>query len=115
VTGNRFDRLPTAVVLGHEVPVARGPRARLLGLALLARERAGAGLLIPRCSAVHTFGMRFPLDLVFLDPEGRVCSVRRRVAPRRLAWDRRADAVLELPCPPGDGPLRVAGDVSRRP
>ena len=111
----RFDRLPTAAVLGHEVPVARGPRARLLGLALLDRERAGAGLLIPRCSAVHTFGMRFPLDLVFLDREGRVSSARRAVPPRRFARDPCAAAVLELPCSRGDGPPRVVGGVSRRP
>jgi trehalose synthase len=112
VIENRFDRLPTAAVLGHEVPVARGPRARLLGLALLDRERAGAGLLIPRCSAVHTFGMRFPLDLVFLDPEGRVSSARRNVPSRRFVRDPGAGAVLELPCSPGDGLLRIGGDVS---
>jgi uncharacterized membrane protein (UPF0127 family) len=41
--------------------------------------------------------MRFPLDLVFLDRRGRVCSVRRAVPPRRFAFDRRAAAVLELP------------------
>jgi len=69
----------------------------LLGLAQLDRRLAGTGLLIPRCSSVHTFGMRFALDLVFLDRDGRPCSVRRAVAPRRLAWDRRASAVLELP------------------
>lgn len=95
----RLSRLPTAVVLGREVAVAARARARLLGLAHLDRERAGAGLLIPRCRAVHTFGMRFAIDLVFLDRTGRACSVRRAVPPRRLAWDRRASAVLELPSP----------------
>jgi uncharacterized protein len=93
----RLGRLPTAAVLGFEVPVASGFRARLLGLACLDRECAGAGLLIPRCAAVHTFGMRFELDLLFLDREGRLCSTRRRVPPRRFAWDRGAAAVLELP------------------
>lgn len=77
--------------------MAVGPRARLLGLAHLDRGEAGAGLLIPRCFCVHTFGMRFALDLVFLDGEGRVVSLRRAVRPRRLAFDRRASAVLELP------------------
>jgi uncharacterized membrane protein (UPF0127 family) len=46
---------------------------------------------------VHTFGMRFPLDLVFLDLELRRISVRRAVPPRRVAFERRARAVLELP------------------
>jgi uncharacterized membrane protein (UPF0127 family) len=93
----RLRHLPVAEVLGHEAPVAVDLPARLLGLSHLDRERAGAGLLIPRCRNVHTFGMRFPLDLVFLDREGRPCAVRRGVPPRRLVWDRRASAVLELP------------------
>jgi trehalose synthase len=97
----RLRRLPTVEVLGREVPSATDAQARLLGLAHLDREDVGSGLLIPRCSSVHTFGMRFPLDLVFLDGDGRPCSVRRAVPPRRLAWDRRATAVLELPCPRG--------------
>ena len=71
--------------VGREVPVATGFRARLLGLACLDREEAGPGLLIPRCASVHTFGMRFALDLVFLDATGGV-AVRRRgaAAPGRL-------------------------------
>jgi hypothetical protein len=93
----RLRRLPTATVLGRRVPVASGLRARLLGLAHLDRERVGAGLLIPRCSSVHTFGMRFPLDLVFLDERGREVSARRAIGRRRIASDRRAVAVLELP------------------
>jgi DNA-binding response OmpR family regulator/uncharacterized membrane protein (UPF0127 family) len=93
----RLRDLPSATVLGHEVRVATGARARLLGLSHLDREEAAPGLLIPRCSSIHTFGMRFALDLVFLGADGRPCSVRREVPPRRLARDRRAVAVLELP------------------
>lgn len=89
--------------------MAVGPRARLLGLAGLARERAGAGLLIPRCASVHTFGMRFALDLLFLDAEGNVVAVRRAVPPARLLGRRGARAVLELPAAPGGeiAPLRA--------
>lgn len=93
----RLRHLPSTIVLGHEVRVANGLRARLLGLSNLDREQAGAGLLIPRCSGVHTFGMRFALDFVFLDREGRICSVIREVPPRRFVSVRRASAVLELP------------------
>ncbi len=95
----RLRDLPAATVLGREVPVATGLRARLLGLSRLGRTEAGPGLLIPRCASVHTFGMRFDLDLVFLDRAGRPLSIRRRVRPRHIAVDRRASAVLELPCP----------------
>ena len=82
---------------GRRVPVASTRRSRLLGLALLDRDAAGAGLLIPGCRSVHTFGMRFGLDLVFLDSAMAPVSVRRRVPPRRVALERRARAVLELP------------------
>jgi uncharacterized membrane protein (UPF0127 family) len=71
--------------------------SRLLGLALLERDAAGPGLLLPSCRSVHTFGMRFALDLVFLDAELEPVSVRRAVHPGRFATDRRARAVLELP------------------
>jgi uncharacterized protein len=97
----RFDDLPRRRVLGRDVPLARGYRARLLGLAGLRREAAGAGLLLPRCASVHTFGMRFPLDLVFLDSRGRPLAVRLGVRPCRLARHRGAAAVLELPSPQG--------------
>jgi uncharacterized protein len=93
----RLRRLPRAEVHGIEVPVAQGLRARLLGLALLPRERAGPGLLIPRCSSIHTFGMRFALDLVFLDDEGRALRELPGVLPRRIARFRGAAAVLETP------------------
>ena len=85
------------------IPVAKDFRTRLLGLSWRSRERAGPGLLIPRCSSVHTFGMRFPLDVYFLDGEGRVISVRRRVPPRRVVWQRGAAAILEIPSPPEGG------------
>jgi uncharacterized membrane protein (UPF0127 family) len=83
------------------VPVATGFRSRLLGLAWLERRGAGAGLLIPRCSSVHTFGMRFALDLHFLDERGDPLVVHRAVPPRRLAVVPGARAVLEIPA--GEG------------
>jgi|SRR3954447_7346899 len=84
-----------------EFPVASSFRLRLRGLAWRERAQAGPGLLIPRCSSVHTFGMRFELDIYFLDRRGRVLSVRRRVPPWRIVWRRGASAVLEIPA--GEG------------
>jgi uncharacterized protein len=93
----RLRELPRLRVRGHTVPVAQGFRSRLLGLAWLRASEAGPGLLIPRCAGVHTFGMRFELDLVFLDRRDRPLAVHRRVPPRRLVWHRGAAAVLEIP------------------
>ncbi|MGH2991099.1 MAG: DUF192 domain-containing protein [Solirubrobacterales bacterium] len=86
--------------------VADRPLARLLGLAVLDRERAGPGLLIPRCRSVHTFGMRFALDLAFLDRNGAVISRRFSVPPGRVVLQRRAAAVVELPAAGGVGRVR---------
>jgi uncharacterized membrane protein (UPF0127 family) len=79
--------------------VATSRLGRLLGLALLDRRLAGAGLLIPACRSVHTFGMRFPLDLYFLDEAERPVSVHRSVAPGRVLVEPRASVVLEVPAP----------------
>jgi uncharacterized protein len=97
----RLRRLPVGRVLGREVRVAADFRARLLGLAFLDRDEAGPGLLVPRCSSVHTFGMRFPLDLFFLDESGAPVAIRRRVPARRLVCARNAASVLELPAAGG--------------
>ena len=55
----RFRRLHTVPVPGGQALVASTLRSRLLGLALLDESPGELGLLIPRCRAVHTFGMRF--------------------------------------------------------
>ena len=119
MTARRFRDLPTASILRRDFPLASTRRARLLGLSHLDLDNAGQGLLIPRCRSVHTFGMRFALDLFFLDRDGRPCSARRGVPPRRLAWDRRASAVLELPANSEFLPNLGAGHggefLSRRP
>jgi uncharacterized membrane protein (UPF0127 family) len=95
----RFRGLERVELLGAEVPLATTMRSRLLGLALLSRRRAGAGLLIPRCRSVHTFGMWFPIDVIFLDGEQRVLDLRRGVPPGRLLRCSSAMSVLELPSP----------------
>ena len=56
-------------------------------------------LLLPRCRSVHTFGMRYALDLHWLDARGEVVRVDRAVPPRRVRACLRARAVLEVPTP----------------
>jgi uncharacterized membrane protein (UPF0127 family) len=95
----RFRGLERREILGARVVLATTRPSRLLGLALLRRRRAGPGLLIPGCRSVHTLGMRFRLDLLFLDAEGRVIELRRAVPPGRFVRCPGAAAVLELPSP----------------
>jgi uncharacterized membrane protein (UPF0127 family) len=80
-----------------EFVVATTLRWRLIGLAWSRRPRAPA-LHIPRCRSVHTFGMRFALDLVWLDADGRVVRVDRGVPPWRVRRCRAArGGVIEIP------------------
>ena len=84
--------------------MAATARARLLGLAGL-RAPPACGLMLPHTRSVHTFGMRFALDLVWLDARGRAVRIDLDVPPRRVRSCRAARAVLELP----------AGDAQRSP
>lgn len=70
------------------------------GVGLLGRpaSRAGPGLWIVPCRGVHTFGMRFSLDIIVLDSQSRVLAVHWRVRPLRILLPRRGDhSVLEIP------------------
>jgi len=75
--------------------VAESFRSRLLGLAFLDHLPRDCALLIPRCSSVHTFGMRFDLDVTFLDAEGHGLRTARNVPPARVVGHRGAAAVHE--------------------
>ena len=77
--------------------IADTPLTRLKGLLGKARLRSGEGLLIRPTSAVHTFFMRFSIDVVFLDQELVVVGVEADLQPWRVAGRRGAKAVLELP------------------
>jgi uncharacterized membrane protein (UPF0127 family) len=92
----RLDTLPrNRMAGGGIVHEAISLRSRLLGLAFLRALPPGHALLIPHCRSVHTFGMRFPIDIVFLDENGRVLRVARDTPPRRVLSCRDAFAVLE--------------------
>jgi uncharacterized membrane protein (UPF0127 family) len=77
--------------------VAASFAARLRGLLGSRGLAPGEGLLIPRTSSVHTHFMRFAIDVVFVDGEGRVAKIVRGLRPWRVAGARGAVDVLELP------------------
>jgi uncharacterized protein len=92
----RLARLPGRRLAGGLLlATAASARARLLGLALLDEMPREAALRIPRCRSVHTFGMRFAVDVLFLDGAGRVLHVAEHVPPRRVLACARAREVLE--------------------
>ena len=84
-------------VLSENVRLADTPRTRRTGLLKQERLNASEGLWIYPTQAIHTFGMRFPIDVVFLDRGLRVKRIYHRLAPYRLTtfvWG--AKSVLEL-------------------
>jgi uncharacterized membrane protein (UPF0127 family) len=76
--------------------VAATPLARLRGL-LGHRAPPPYALRLERCRCVHTFGMRFALDLHWLGADGATLRIDRGVAPGRVRACRRARAVVEVP------------------
>lgn len=93
----RLERLPLPVPGCPRAYVAGSWRARALGLAWLAEPTGDCTLLLPRCRSIHTFGMRFDLDVWFLDADWRVLRHVAALPPRRVAGCRGAAAVLERP------------------
>lgn len=95
----RLQRLPhdATTPLGTlDVRRAHTRLARLIGLAGLRALPPHVGLLLPGTSSIHTLGMRFALDLVWLDGAGQIVRVDRGVLPGRFRACRAARAVVEL-------------------
>jgi uncharacterized protein len=92
----RLDGLPGRDLPGGlRVAEATTRKVRMKGLAKLDSLPATLALHFPRCRSIHTFTMRFPLDLIWLDRRGRVVRVDRDVPPRRLKNCLRASSVVE--------------------
>jgi uncharacterized membrane protein (UPF0127 family) len=77
------------------VAEAQTRASRMKGLAKLDEMPETTALHIPRCRSVHTFTMRFPLDLIWLDKAGHVVRIDANVPPRRLKNCFRARSVIE--------------------
>lgn len=98
-TGYAFNRTRTTY-LATELLVASTHWSRFRGLMATdaARFQRGQGLWIVPCHGVHTFAMRFPIDVLYLDQEKIVIHIEDSLKPWRLAAIRaRASSVLELP------------------
>ena len=105
-------------VLADRVLPAFDSKSRRAGLLRYGSLADGYAMVIAPSNAIHTFFMRFPIDLAFVTREGRVVKTRASVRPWRVAAAFRAYAVIELPAGtlarcdtvPGD---RLAIETSR--
>jgi uncharacterized protein len=84
-------------ILGEAVEIADTSEKRRVGLLKHVRLEPGSGLWIVPCESVHTFFMKFPIDLVYLDKQRRVRKVRHAVPAWRLSACLTAHSILELP------------------
>ena len=84
-------------VLGDAVELADTSETRRVGLLKHTRLEPGSGLWIVPCESVHTFFMKFPIDLVYLDKQRKVRKVRHAVPAWRLSACLTAHSILELP------------------
>ena len=107
----RVTNVSRSIQLADRIEVANSSRSRSKGL--LGRDglAAGEGLWIIPCESVHTFGMRFSIDLVYLDRQLRVRKARRQVRPWRLSACFTAHSVIELAAGTLDGKNVQRGDL----
>lgn len=98
-------------VLATRVLAAFDSRARRTGLLRHDRFPEGEAMLIAPSNAVHTWFMRFPIDLAFVTRAGRVVKTCAAVRPWRVAVSLRAYAVVELPAGTLARCDTVAGDT----
>jgi len=83
--------------LADRVEVAVTRRDRRKGLLGRTGLEASSALILAPCAAIHTMFMRFDIDAVFVDDDGRAVKVVRELSPWRIALDPTAHAVVELP------------------
>jgi len=106
----RITNLTRSTVLGDAIDVADTSAKRRTGLLKHAGLAAGEGLWIVPCESVHTFFMKFPIDLVYLGKDRKVRKVRHAVKPWRLSACLSAHSILELPAGAAEKTGTRAGD-----
>jgi hypothetical protein len=84
--------------------------ARNKGLLGRASLPAGTALWIVPCESVHTFFMKFPIDLIYIDRNKRVKKVRSNVGPWRLSACLSAHSIIELPAGVAEHTQTLPGD-----
>jgi uncharacterized membrane protein (UPF0127 family) len=97
--------------LSHDVQIAKTIFHRLKGLLGRDTIAVGEALWIRPCNSIHTFLMRFPIDVIFLNKKNRVIATRINLQPNRLTrLYPKAVSVLELPVGTIEATATVVGD-----
>jgi uncharacterized membrane protein (UPF0127 family) len=94
----QFHNVTRGTTLADQAKRADNPWTRFVGLLGRKGLGQGEGLHIVPCTSVHTWFMRFTIDVLYVDREGTVVKAVQRMKPFRYSWGgRRAHSVVELP------------------
>lgn len=83
-------------ILIRNLRIADSWQSRTRGLLDTAELNRGEGLLLTPCNSIHTFGMSYALDIVYVGYDRRIVRCLHQVPPRRVSFEWRARAVIEL-------------------
>src|SRR4051794_12265039 len=95
--GLRVENVTKGTILGENIKIADSSLRRMVGLLGTPRLEPQSGLLIFPTQGVHTFGMKYPIDVVFLNRKRQVVGINAALKPWRLSrvfWA--AECVIEL-------------------
>ena len=93
----RVRNITRNTVLAETAIVANTSTKRRTGLLKHETLPRGEGLWIAPCEAIHTFGMKFPIDVVYLNKKKKIVKIRPAMPRRRISACLLAHSVLELP------------------
>jgi hypothetical protein len=96
--------------LADRALIADNSKTRKTGLLKHDRLESGEGLWITPCEGIHTVGMKFPIDVLFLDKKRKVVKIRAAMPRWRMAASLFAHSVLELPSGTAQATQTTSGD-----
>ncbi|MGA2325745.1 MAG: DUF192 domain-containing protein [Bryobacteraceae bacterium] len=106
----RIRNVTRNTVLAVAADVADTSRKRRTGLLKHKSLPAGEGLWLAPCEGIHTFRMKFAIDVLFLDRSRKVLKIRHSMGRARISLCLRAHSVLELPAGTAKATATVEGD-----
>jgi uncharacterized membrane protein (UPF0127 family) len=93
----RVRNITKGTMLADRADIADTSATRRTGLLRHTGLAEGEGLWIVPCEGIHTFAMKFPIDVVFLSRRGKVLKLRPNMPKNRISLSLRAHSTLELP------------------
>ena len=111
--GYRLENGTTGLTMASTLETAFDSRARRHGLLRRDGLDAGVAIILAPCAAIHTWFMRFPIDVVFVAEDGTVAKICSRVKPWRTAMAFGAFAAIELAAGGADESRTAIGDRLR--